>query len=181
MGFGILGITTRALLGSLPFGRSLQRPPSSQYFHGGMPLRCSKSCDSNSAADGRRMVPPIAPAVGRWPSFGRFDRGYARSRRRGQWLPGAITNRGFAITTIQRTMYTARSLKFDETAGEVRRLVIRMPSCATQRAKNSKATKVRWPQTLTWEVRWMTFQTETDGFACGKVLLAARSPRLEAT
>ena len=26
-------------------------------------------------------------------------------------------------------------------------------------------TEVRWSQTLTWEIRWMTSQTETDGFA----------------
>jgi hypothetical protein len=82
---------------------------------------------------------------------------------------------------IRLTLYTTRSLKRGETAGYLRLVhakgkVIRIPSCATQRATDSKAIDVRWTQTLTSEIWWTTFQTETASLA----RQTARIPRLEA-
>ncbi len=43
--------------------------------------------------------------------------------------------------------------------------VIWIPTFAAQRLMDSKVTEVRWTQTLTWEIRQTTIQTETDSFA----------------
>ena len=67
--------------------------------------------------------------------------------------------KGMAVRqAIQLKLYTTRSLKRDETAGYIRLVrasgeMIRIPSCATQSAMDSKMTEVRWNPTLTRDIR----------------------------
>ena len=67
--------------------------------------------------------------------------------------------KGMAVCqAIQLKLYTTRSLKRDETADifvwcALRGKMIRIPSCATQSAMDSKMTEFRWTRTLTRNIR----------------------------